>query len=113
MSQKNEAKEPFHSIPKTESAAPPQNPFSAFDPMATWTASQAAWQKMMGDAYGRAQAWADEYASIESQMYSRALQAVDAWAQLARDTINYSQQLTNQARKLGFEAVRKAGIGAA
>src|SRR5687767_441840 len=96
-------------IPKTEPAAP-HNPFSAFDPMATWTASQATWQKMMADAVTRAQAWADEYASMEQQAYTRALQAVDTWAQLARDTIQYSQQLTTQARKLSFEAVRKAGV---
>ncbi|HEU4614422.1 MAG TPA: hypothetical protein VFS15_20140 [Kofleriaceae bacterium] len=97
--------------PKSEPAAP-HNPFSAFDPMATWQATQATWQKMINDAYGRAQAWADEYASIEAQMYGRALQAVDTWAQLARDTIQYSQQLSIQARKLGFEAARKAGVGA-
>jgi len=97
--------------PKTEAAAP-HNPFSAFDPMAAWTASQATWQKFMTDAFARTQSWADEYASIEAQMYGRALQAVDTWAQLARDTIQYSQNLSIQARKLGFEAARKAGIGA-
>jgi len=97
--------------PKTEAAAS-HNPFSAFDPMAAWTAGQATWQKMMTDSITRAQSWADEYASIEAQMYGRALQAVDTWAQLARDTINYSQQLSIQARKLSFEAARKAGVGA-
>ena len=97
--------------PKTETAAP-HNPFSAFDPMAAWTAGQATWQKFMTDAFARTQSWADEYASIEAQMYGRALQAVDTWAQLARDTIQYSQNLSIQARKLGFEAARKAGIGA-
>lgn len=110
------SKEPdLKSVPPKTDPAAAQNPFaafSAFDPMATWAAGQATWQKMMNDAYGRAQAWADEYASIEAQMYTRALQAVDTWAQLAKDTINYSQQLTLQARKLGFEAVRKAGVGA-
>src|SRR5689334_20465571 len=97
--------------PKTDGAAA-HNPFSAFDPMAAWTAAQATWSKMMNDGFGRAQAWADEYAQIEAQTYGRALQAIDTWAQLARDTINYSQQLSIQARKLGFEAARKAGIGA-
>jgi hypothetical protein len=97
--------------PKTESAAP-HNPFTMFDPMAAWTAGQATWQKMMGDSVARAQAWVDEYAAIESQMYGRALQAVDSWAQLARDSISYSQQLALQARKLGLEAARKAGVGA-
>jgi hypothetical protein len=111
------------SIPKTEhassasasaNAAPhtPFNPFStaAWDPMAAFSASQQAWQKMMGDSVSRAQSWADEYAEIERQMYSRALQAVDTWAQLARDTISYSQQLTTQARKLGIETLKKSGI---
>jgi hypothetical protein len=110
------------SIPKSEpssasasaNAAPhtPFNPFStaAWDPMAAFTASQQQWQKLFGDAFGRAQSWADEYAEIERQMYQRTLQAVDTWAQLARDTINYSQQLTIQARKLSIEAMRKAGV---
>src|SRR5262245_32342439 len=97
--------------PKTEPAAA-HNPFSAFDPMAAWTAGQATWHKMLTDAFNRAQAWSDEYASIEAQMYGRALQAVDTWAQLAKDTIQYSQQLSSQARKLGADAVRKAGVGA-
>ena len=97
--------------PKTETAAP-HKPFSAFDPMAAWTAGQATWQKFMTDAFARTQSWADEYASIEAQMFGRALQAVDTWAQLARDTLHYSQQLSHQARKLSFEAARKAGVGA-
>ena len=111
MSQnKQETKETF---PKIEPApAAPHNPFVGFDPMATWAASQQTWQKLMQDSVTRAQAWADEYAAAEAQMYDRARQAVDAWAQLCRDTINYSQQLTQQARKLSFEAVRKAGVGA-
>ena len=61
--------------PKTEPAAA-HNPFSAFDPMAAWTASQATWQKFVTDSFSRAQAWSEEYASIEAQAYSRALQAV-------------------------------------
>jgi hypothetical protein len=98
--------------PKTETAgaAAPHNPFAAFDPMQAWGATQAAFQKMMTDAYGRAQAWADEYASMEKQMFARANQAIDTWAQLAHDTIAYSQQLSAQARKLGFETARKASF---
>ena len=118
MSKEPEGKQ----IPKTETssasgsanAAPhtPFNPFStgAWDPMAAFTASQQTWQKLMGDSLARAQSWADEYAGIERQMYDRALQAVDTWAQLARDTINYSQQITAQARKLSLETMRKAGV---
>lgn len=120
MSQKAEAKD---STPKTDPtsasahAAPhiPFNPFTAasWDPAAAFASSQQAWQKLVSEALGRAQSWADEYAGIEKQMYGRALEAIDTWAQLARDTINYSQQLTAQARKLGFEAMRKAGtVGA-
>jgi hypothetical protein len=118
MSQtKAEAKD---SIPKIDPgansahAAPhtPFNPFStaAWDPSAAFASSQQAWQKLMGEAFGRAQSWADEYASIEKQMYSKALEAVDTWAQFARDSISYSQQLTSQARKLSVEAMRKAGV---
>ena len=95
-------------------AAPhtPFNPFSAtaWDPMAAFSASQQNWQKVVNEAVGRAQSWADEYAAIEQQMFTRALQAVDTWAQLARDTIAYSQQISAQARKLSFETMRKAGV---
>jgi hypothetical protein len=117
MSQKPESKD---TSPKSEpasasaSAAPhtPFNPFStaAWDPSAAFTSSQQAWQKMMNEAFGRAQSFADEYASIEQQMYKRALEAVDTWAQIARDTISYSQQLTAQARKVSLDAIRKTGV---
>lgn len=98
--------------PKTEPAAAPHNPFAAFDPTGVWTQAQANWQKMMGEAYGRAQSWANELAAMESQMFVRANGAIDTWAQLAHDTLAYSAQLSAQARKLGFEAARKAGVGA-
>lgn len=99
------------------SGAAPQNPFAnnpftsafgGFDPAGAWGVAQQTWQKMFTDSMTRAQAWADEYASIEKQMIDRANEAVDTWAKLAHDTISYSQQLTAQARKLGFEAARKA-----
>jgi hypothetical protein len=111
MSQKNETSK--DTTPKTDAAsAALHNMFTAFDPMSAWTAAQANWQKLMADSVSRAQAWSDEYAAIEAQMYSRALQAVDMWAQLARDTIHYSQQLSQQARKLSVETARKASAGA-
>ena len=105
--QESSASASAHAAPHT-----PFNPFSAtaWDPMAAFSQSQQNWQKLMNDSMARAQSWADEYAAIEQQMYSRALQAVDTWAQLARDTINYSQQLSTQARKLGMETMRKAGV---
>jgi hypothetical protein len=82
--------------------------FSGFDPAGAWGVAQQTWQKMIGESFSRAQTWADEYASIEKQMFDRANEAVDSWAKVAHDTIAYSQQLTAQARKLGFEAARKA-----
>jgi hypothetical protein len=99
------------------SGAAPQNPFannpfmsafSGFDPAGAWGVAQQTWQKMFSDSMTRAQAWADEYASIEKQMFDRANEAVDTWTKLAHDTISYSQQLTAQARKIGFDAARKA-----
>ena len=118
MSKENEAKTipgpKMDSASASANAAPhtPFNPFStgAWDPMAAFTASQQSWQKLMGDSMARAQSWADEYAGIERQMYDRALQAVDTWAQLAKDTISYSQQITAQARKLSLETMKKAGV---
>jgi hypothetical protein len=97
--------------------AAPHNPFAnnpfmsafnGFDPAGAWGVAQQTWQKMISESFTRAQTWADEYASIEKQMFDRANEAVDTWAKVAHDTIAYSQQLTAQARKLGFEAARKA-----
>jgi hypothetical protein len=112
--------------PRTDgaSAAQQQNPFAAFlpfapfgafaapDPMKMWEQTHQAWQKIFTDAQGHAQKWADEYAQLEKQLFVRANQAVDTWAQLAKDSIAYTEQLSAQARKLGFEAARKAGYGA-
>lgn len=94
-------------IPKMDT-----NPFAAFDPMAFWTASQQNWQRMMGDAYGRAQAFADQYAALEGQFVTRAQTAVANWAQLAQEAIAYSAQLSAEARKIGFETARKFSVGA-
>jgi hypothetical protein len=141
MSNENKTDRQKTEAPKAEaprndaSNAAPHNPFAAFDPMAVWQAFQssmnawthnmqpmnpvAAWttaqqsfQKMVTDSYSRAQAWGDEYAAIEQQMVARANAAVDAWAQLAHDSINYTAQLSAQARKLGAEATRRATAGA-
>lgn len=122
----------------TTQTAAPHNPFAAFDPTAIWQAFQtqmnawtaaaasqplmnpvAAWTqaqqlfaKSMTDSVARAQSWSDEYAAIESQMLARANAAIDQWAQLAHDTLSYTAQLSAQARKLGFDAARKASHGA-
>jgi hypothetical protein len=92
---------------KTETASSTSNPFQPFDPMAAWHASQAAFQKIVADAQTRTQAFADEYAALEAQMFARAKQAIEAWAKLAQDALEYSAQLTSQARKLGIETARK------
>ena len=97
--------------------AAPHNPFAnnpfmsafgGFDPAGAWGVAQQTWHKMISESFSRAQTWADEYASMEKQMFDRANEAVDTWAKVAHDTIAYSEQLTAQARKLGFEAARKA-----
>ena len=120
----NEKTTPKTEIPKTETpgAASQQSPFASFmpfapfgafaaaDPMKMWEQTHQAWQKIFSDAQGQAQKWADEYASMEKQLFTRANQAVDTWSQLAKDSIAYTEQLSAQARKLGFEAARKAGF---
>jgi hypothetical protein len=93
--------------PKTESPKF-ENPFTSFDPMAYWTTSQQTLQKMMIDSFGRAQAFAEQYATLEGQFVTRAQGAVANWAQLAQDAIAYGAQLSAEARKLGFETARKA-----
>ena len=86
---------------------------SPINPMGAWTTTQQTWQKVVGDHFVRAQAWSDEYEKNEGEMVKRAHGAVDTWAQLAHDTINYTAQLSAQARKLSTEAVRKAGFAGA
>lgn len=97
---------------KTELPKFDTNPFAAFDPMMFWTASQQNFQKMMADAQGRAQAFADQYAALESQYVSRAQTAVANWAQLAQEAIAYGAQLSAEARKIGFETARRFSAGA-
>ncbi len=121
----NSSKDPKDTTPKADPSAAAShnqpfgsfaNPFASgfagFDPMTAWTNAQQNLQKLVSDAYARTQAWADEYATLEAQMFARANQAVDTWAQLAHDSIAYTSNLSAQARKIGFEAVRKTGFGA-
>jgi hypothetical protein len=90
----------------------PTNPFAAFDPMAYWNTSQQSFQKMLVDAYGRAQAFADQYAAMEQQFISRAQTAVSNWAQLTNEALAYGAQLSAEARKIGFETAKRMGVGA-
>ena len=90
----------------------PHNLFAAFDPMAYWTQSQQAFQKIITDSYARAHSFADQYAALETQVVSRAQGAVANWAQLAQDAIAYGATLSAEARKLGFETARKMSVGA-
>ncbi len=82
-------------------------------PFGAWTQTQASFQKIVGDSYVRAQAWGDEFAANESQVVTKAHGAIDTWAQLAHDSINYTAQLSVQARKLSADAARKAGFAGA
>jgi len=83
---------------------------SPFDPSAFWAQGQQAFNKMMTDSLARWQAFADQYAAIESQVASQAQQAVASWAQLAKDAISYGQQLSAEARKLATDATKKLSI---
>ena len=110
MSTEKTKTEPKTDFPRSE----PHNPFAAFgafDPMAYWNSTQQTFQKMLVDAYGRAQAFADQYAQLEAQFVSRAQSAVANWAQLTNEALAYSAQLSTEARKLGFETARRMGVG--
>ena len=109
----NEQKTETETPKATNPFAAAQNPFAAFaDPMTAWTQAQAQFQKLMTESMTRAQAWSDEYVALESQMFTRANTAIDTFAQLAKDSIAYSAQLSAQARKLSVEATKRAGFGA-
>jgi hypothetical protein len=81
-------------------------PFETFDPMAMWTRSQEMMRDLMADAVTRSQSVADHISTWERDTVARANAAITAWAQLARDSINYAAQLSAEARKLSFETVR-------
>lgn len=91
----------------TTPKADPANPFTAFDPMTYWAASQQMFHKAIADAYGRTEAFAGQYGAIEAQLVQRAQGAVASWAQLTQDAIAYAAQLSAEARKLGLDAIRK------
>jgi hypothetical protein len=126
MSDNKTQSTPKTETPKTDAPKGFTPPFMAFDPMQVWTIGQQAWQqtqqawaasqemfqKMIGDAFGGSQQFAEQFAAAEAQMAARAHDAVDQWAKLAHDTINYGTQLSSQARKLGFETARKMTPGA-
>ena len=73
--------------PKT---APLANPFTAFDPMSMFAATQQAFARLMTDAFERAESMSTQY------------------AQLTHDALSYSAQLASEARKLGFDSLRRA-----
>ncbi|HTL36927.1 MAG TPA: hypothetical protein VL326_27515 [Kofleriaceae bacterium] len=107
--QASQATNPFAHLAQFMPFAP-FGAFAATDPMKAWEQTQQAWQKMFTDAQGQAQKWADEYATVEKQLFVRASQAIDTWSQLAKDSLAYTEQLSAQARKLGFDAARKSGF---
>ncbi len=86
-------------------------PFASFDPMAYWTTSQQTFHKLVQDTCSRAQAFAEQYATLEAQLLTRANGAVASWSQMTQDALNYGAQLSADARKLGFDAIRKASAG--
>ena len=87
-----------------------KNPFESFDPMAMWTRSQEMMRDAFADAVTRSQAFAEQISTMERDAMTRANAAVNAWAQLAHDTLAYGAQLSTEARKLGFEAMRSTGF---
>src|SRR6478736_1628052 len=85
MSNEKTQTTPRIETPKTETKATGGGftpPFMAFEPMQVWTIGQQAWQstqqawaasqevfqKMIGDAFGGSQAFAEQFAQAEAQM---------------------------------------------
>ena len=75
--------------------------------MSAWTQGQQTFHQMMADTFGRMTSFAEEYASMESQLVTRAQGAISNWAQLTADAIAYGAQLSAQARKVGLENAKK------
>ena len=98
--------------PKTDAPFPGFPSFPNFDPMAMWATGQQTFTKMMTEAAGRWQSFADQCAAVEQQVSTHAQGAVNHWAQLAKDAISYGTQLSAEARKLSLETAKKMGVGA-
>jgi hypothetical protein len=87
------------------------NPFTnlaSFDPMQYFAASQQQFAKLVGDAQGRAQQFADQYPKMESEWVARSQAAIVAMAQMAQDAIAYGAQLSAEARKLTMQKLTEA-----
>lgn len=100
------------STPKAETSNPFMGAFPSFDPTGAWTQSQQAFTKLIADSVARWQAFADHYATVEQQVTTHAHNAVNQWAQLAKDAIAYGAQLSAEARKLSVGTAKKLGVQA-
>jgi len=98
--------------PKTETSNPFMGAFTSFDPTGAWAQSQQAFSKLVADSVARWQTFAEQYAAVEQQVATHAHDAVNQWAQLAKDAIAYGAQLSGEARKLSIETAKKLGIQA-
>lgn len=103
------------SAPNTQAPKTEANPFAAFTSFAPFGASfdpMAAWTKMVTESTARMHAFAEQYAGLEAQMMTRASGAVATWAQMTQDALAYTTQLSTEARKLGFDAIKKFSAAA-
>lgn len=94
-----------HDTQTTAKPEAPSNPFTAafpFDP-----------SQLVADSVARWQAFAEQCAAVEQQITAHAHTAVALWAQLAKDAIAYSTQLSAEARRLSIETATKLGVHAA
>jgi hypothetical protein len=62
---------------------------------------------LLSDAIARMSTYAATCAEFETQFVARAQGAVANWAQLTQDTLAYGAQLSQEARKLGLDSLRK------
>ncbi len=86
-----------------------KTPFESFNPMAMWTRSQEMMRDLFAGAVTRSQSYAEQITTWERDAAAKANTAVNAWAQLAHDTITYAAQLSSEARKLSLDTMRHMG----
>ncbi len=68
-----------------------------------------AWKKMVDDQLGRIEDLSQEFARYQQQGMDQAQGAIDELAELMKDSLNHTAQLTSEWRRMALDSTRKAG----
>lgn len=66
------------------------------------------WTSFLRDQMSRMQAWSDEFARMEGQMFDRLRTTAGDASRMVNDSIGYASSLTAEWRKLALDAGKRA-----